>query len=455
MSTVLDPADAFVELYDQLTGTDESAIAAALGRSADIDEVRTTVLAQGGLPDDLGAEPLITLFGLDDSLLTVMTELNRASDTNRHGLLRQVQKRLLRSRRLDSGAHGGALLPRRAAATRQGPPDYLVDALVSCVRVPPAEWARVRFVALPGRADLPPKHRLTASQLSVATLAGAESFDQFDIGPVTRAGTLGYKLAPNPAKFDAARVAELVSSIDGSGAQVAVLPEGLLDDAVLAEWRTALRSSHKSACRWVLLGSGPVGGGVPPANRAVLVDRFSGKSLLEQDKRGRFNLRPDHIEHYEMKALLPADEMHVEDIAIGTELVVLESAVGRFCVLVCEDLARLVQDGSFLRAVGPSHVLVPIFSSEILRKEWEEKNANDLSRQIGSTVVVVNSLAVPLARETAGNLVGDEWWSSFVQIAHDPDVGYGHTEGCLTRSPTEASVFKLPPAPGDAAPDSP
>lgn len=183
----------------------------------------------------------------------------------------------------------------------------------------------------------------------------------------------------------------------------------------------------------------------------MLIHRQTGDAILTQDKRDRFNLRPDHVAAYQLRHRLPDDEVYVEDILPGGQLSVCESAVGRLCVLVCEDLDRLVQDGELLRSVGVSLVLVPIFSQEIIEGNWETSKASDLARQVGSTVVVANSLAIARAREAIG-LVGPDWMTSFARVAMDPDVGYGHVVPGRANSRAEAVVFAIAGGADDAVP---
>lgn len=227
MSTVLDPAAVVKELIDDLVNVSYADVAKAAGSVAGVEAVRKAVLAAEGVPDDLGGEPLIRLFGIDLALLTVVPEFSTAHSSALGGWMGVVQTRLLRYKRFDDPKSGnGALLPRRAATTRQGPPDYLVDALASCVRVPKHHWDRIVWSAVPRRLDLPPWSRLNAQRLAVATIAASEDLEDFIVEPVRDGDYLGYRLGPDPARFDDARINELAAAIDTSGAVVAVLPEG-------------------------------------------------------------------------------------------------------------------------------------------------------------------------------------------------------------------------------------
>jgi len=152
--------------------------------------------------------------------------------------------------------------------------------------------------------------------------------------------------------------------------------------------------------RWVLIGSGP--GLDACGNTAVLLDRHSGEEIGRQGKRSRFNIDPDMVASWRMPMAPAALQEGVEP---DPQITVFESKAGRYVISICEDLTRTRHD-SILSAVGPSHVLVPIFSSEISPGRWEERAADSAARNIGATVVVSNSLVVPLARAAGGRISG-------------------------------------------------
>jgi hypothetical protein len=71
--------------------------------------------------------------------------------------------------------------------------------------------------------------------------------------------------------------------------------------------------------------------------------------------------------------------------------------------MICEDLARTVEQAPLTAAVNASRVLVPIFSDLMTEYYWEHRGARQLATNIGSDVVVSNSRVVANAQ---GKLTG-------------------------------------------------
>ena len=81
-------------------------------------------------------------------------------------------------------------------------------------------------------------------------------------------------------------------------------------------------------------------------------------------------------------------------------------------MLVCEDLARIVDLAGPLRSHGISHVFSPVFSKETRAHHWEHQKAKEWANETGALVIVANSLVVARLMDPVG-----PWGTA---MAHSP-----------------------------------
>ncbi|MFC4911300.1 hypothetical protein [Actinomadura gamaensis] len=320
-----------------------------------------------------------------------------------------ITVRYLVEGRFDSGAAGGALLPRCALPGRPEGMRTLPD-FFGVHRVPPDLWRRIDHKRLPAVHD---PHLPRDEPIEVGCAPLMESYDDVRIDFGERAGRTVYRLRPSGSASVRARIRTIVRRLDEAGARIAVLPEATLTDGLLDAWKEAAfdTASRDGSLRLLLVGSGPVGGGDPPPNRAVLIDRWTGTELLVQDKMSPFVLGTQQMRDWALPGAPDAGTAE-EDIEPGTTVRLLDSSLGRLAVLICEDLSRADRWDRELMAAGASHLLVPIFSKPILRYRWEEQNAQRQVNTLGAWVVVANSLVV--ANGTAPGPADGERYSCLV-----------------------------------------
>jgi predicted amidohydrolase len=79
----------------------------------------------------------------------------------------------------------------------------------------------------------------------------------------------------------------------------------------------------------------------------------------------------------------------------------------RIAILICEDLAKLLDIAPVVRDLGVSHVLTPVFSRPLQEHRWEQSAAAVHARETGTAVIVSNSLVMSriLARKGGTALV--------------------------------------------------
>ncbi len=399
-----DPADLFIRLYDALPdhrfqgwqATDWHRDPAVRRRA---DEICETVLALGRLDPDLTEEIIeadgdrgrfAILLGLDAALAYASPYSPYHDAPALSGVLIQY----LTEGRLNSDERDGALLPRCAFPGR--PLGRRTKAEFFGVhRVPPAEWERIDHSVLPAVNDA---HFNRDEPVTIGCAPVLETFDDVEIGFEHRYDMTLYRLRPVDSDAVRKRIRTIVRRLDEAGARIAVMPEIALSDGLLEHWKevaydTAGRDRDQHPLRYIMLGSGPLGPGDPPPNRAVLIDRWTGEELLVQDKLSGFTLDQDQMRLWRLPGA-PESGTADEHIQPGTRVSVLDMALGRLAVLICEDLTRSIGWERELLACGVSHLLVPIFSKPILRYRWEQQGAERQIATLGSWVTVANSLVV-------------------------------------------------------------
>ncbi|MCP2341840.1 hypothetical protein [Actinomadura rupiterrae] len=451
-----DPADLFVRLYDELP--------AELHRSWDPgawyekDQVRRAAaalrerIAADGALDPAETAALVAAEG-DQGRFTLLLALDGAlALANPYGpfydasAMTGITIRYLVDGRFDTGAAGGALLPRCALPGRPEGMRTLPD-LFGVHRVPAHLWNGIEHTQLPAVHD-PHLPRDEPVEIGCAPLM--ETFDDVRIEFGERAGRQVYRLKPSDTAEVRSRIRTIVRRLDEAGARIAVLPEATLTDGLLDEWKEAAFDTARRGgpLRLLMVGSGPLGsgapgggapgdgapgggapggsapGGGPPPNRAVLIDRWTGEELLVQDKMSPFVLGEQQMRGWALPGHPDAGTAE-EDIAPGAAVRLLDCSLGRLAVLICEDLNRADRWDRELMAAGASHLLVPVFAKPILRFRWEEQNAQRQVNTLGAWVVVANSLVV-------GN-----------GIPPDPAEGERHT--CLVAGPDGAARLDYAP----------
>ncbi|GAB3730341.1 hypothetical protein GCM10027598_52460 [Amycolatopsis oliviviridis] len=392
----MDPADAFVNLYDGLRNIPGDTLSdwSEVARVRDIedavkDEVRATgLLAEewiSGFPDD--QKSFGVLLGLDLALL------DANADTSQPGnrALDYLQVRLEMNGRLNDET-GGMLLPCRTFPRRPNRDPESLDDFVHLLRIPPYVSVNLQLTRVAAVRDLP-RSPLRIAQLPLL----AEPADLRWEKDHPDGGF--YTVAPDSARLGD-RIAKALNVLDRSGAALAILPEGCLDDSILERWREQLRATprpEESSLTWLLLGTGPVTAAGPapgsnrPPNRAVLVHRNGWvEPMLTQDKMSGFCFTVEKQKEYEIEL---GGVKRDERISHDSLITVLESRAGRFAIQVCEDFTR-PERHQHLIAVGVTHVLVPVLAAPMWKKGWQAEAGQRLAVHLGAKAAVSNGLAI-------------------------------------------------------------
>jgi predicted amidohydrolase len=393
----MDPADAYVRLYDVLIGCSGALLEQWWDEGERIvGEVSREVESAGHLPDALMPDPLIptprawaVLRGLDIALRGGDPDIDTLAK-RQFGYLRT---RLKQSGRLNE-ATNGMLLFRRARAARPAARDTLDDFL-HLLRVPADRSAHIHVKVVREVDDLTDpglggdSERQAPLQLAQLPLL-AESNDIVWMLPDN-----SYHVRPKDHLVG--HLSSALHALDASTAAIALLPEASLSDTLVAEWTRLLQTTKPpphSRLTWLLIGTGPVTEFAAasacnrPPNRAVLLHR-SGKVLLTQDKRFGFTFTHSQQEDYG----IDLERTRTEYLAQGIETTLLESHYGRFGVLICEDVTRHAAQHDVISA-GATHLFVPVFAAAMWNAGWQAKMATILAEEAGAKSAVSNGLAI-------------------------------------------------------------
>jgi predicted amidohydrolase len=407
-----DPADAFAILYDNASTDPFRDPARIAGWRRNVEFKALSASARDAVWSGDSVQPFVDgLSGSTDpdrDYIAILVGIDRAFEDAHPGrrpaarLVGHVT-RYVREGRFSSDAIGGAVLPRFVRPADEPVGAASIDDLLQAImRVPLDVWSAHQLRPLD--IDLDARELMSGPLAACAPMVG--ELDELDRSVVTRHGHRSYRIAPNRPVELAKRLSKILDRFDRSRAVLGVLPELTLTPAILDAWVDLIRRTSRpvdSRLRMILVGTGHLTADVPPANRAVLLDRDTGYILATQDKIHGFTLEPEHLREWHLDPPLGAGRID-EHMRGGAGLVFLESRAGRLVILICQDLGEPVAMGPVVKAFGASHIMTPVLSKPTLAHRWEHGAANDFIHAVGSTVIVTNSLAV--GSPAAGTLIG-------------------------------------------------
>jgi hypothetical protein len=317
------------------------------------------------------------------------------------GWFGRYRQNLMTLKRYNADAGDGYVLPRRCFPTRPQPvPDHVSEyfqSLMLVERVPD----HLHFAAI--ESDLDFKNRIRSeATIEVGCVPFLDHFGELEIRRVERADawySIQAKDDDDWAGHWHERCTEALANLDQSGVHIGMLPELALTDEILRSWKRILQDTPRprtSRLEWVLVGTGPLT--ADPAfdqqpNRAVLLHRRTGKTIMWQDKCEPFTLTDAQVDAWQLTAQL-SDGPLAEWMRDSKERYVLDTRMGRIAILVCEDLSRMLPVGAELALLGPTHLFIPIFAPPIIRHRWQEQSALQFANTVGSVSVVANSQVV-------------------------------------------------------------
>jgi predicted amidohydrolase len=375
-------------------------------------------------------DTFIALRGLDLALCRVNPRL-RGGERTPVPLL-ELESRLRRTGRLSTDATVGALIPELTLRDQSGPPTHKRDLLQYVRRVPAASWERTDLQLIAPSKHLRRRDLRDGLEVACVPVIADPNEMLFAIRD-TPAGPV-YRIAPRDLAHTRARVGEIVSALDGSAIHLALAPELTLTPQLLEVWQAELRSCRSRHLRYVLVGTGNIDPiGVRAANRAVLLDGGTGAVLGHQAKLFPFTMTTTITDRWQLRPLL-GDGPLAEDLQPApTRMTVFELGAVRMAILICEDLNKPFDVGPLARDLGISLLLVPVFSRPIQAYHWEQTAGATHAREIGTTVVVANSLVM-------ASVIGTADPATALVVPSQGSALLGHARG-----PADLARFRLLP----------
>jgi hypothetical protein len=338
--------------------------------------------------------------------------------THEHGRLGPYRRKFRRTRCYYGDKSWGYVLPRRTYPTRPQPvpddlPGYL-DSLMWVDQIPDHIHLRVLIEPELDFAEEIREEAIEAGQIEIGCVPFINDLGELRLTPLDRADrwySIRLRRGGDSSEGQGwdqlwrERGRQVLVNLDRSGVHIGILPELALTDDLLAWWQRTLGTTPRppgSRLQWLLVGTGPLSvapPGEPPPNRAVLLHRDSGKEILHQDKCEPFTLTQKQIEAWRLEGLEPGPR--AEWMRDTRDRHVLDAWAGRFAVLVCEDLSRVMPVGTDLSKVGPTHLFIPVFAPPVARHRWQQQSTVHFAHTVGSVSVVANSQAVKALDEDA------------------------------------------------------
>lgn len=205
------------------------------------------------------------------------------------------------------------------------------------------------------------------------------------------------------------RICDMTEAMIDQGAGLIVLPELVTSASAVAHLLDTLRSKARTDGSLIVAGTGPSAISSPTNNRPyneAVVMTASGEELYRQRKLNPFNMAADRMDQCQIaRAAGFEDKNHLEDCAMGTELVVCDIiGLGRVVVLICEDIEQEHPGGTVCQRTFPDWIVTPILDVKLEFGRWTHRRAIEIARKTLSRVVVSCSATLTVRKEGYGKL---------------------------------------------------
>ena len=296
---------------------------------------------------------------------------------------------VLAIRRTFSKQARGRVIP---AAARSGFGNSPRKFFQNLLRIPDGKDWSVDYRAPPSVFHKPPQTPLT-----IGFIPAVQHQDEVVWGVHRRCFTV--KLAKKHEKRVIARVLEGLDWLLRQKADVIIIPELVSSAALRKEVSAWLLEKAPSQPIMVVCGSEAVASKSVTGftNRAFILGP-SGRMLWTQDKHHQYRLTAKDIQRLGLTASLGRDARNEVGTSTHRSVTICDiPGAGRFCVLVCEDLARDDPGQVTLRLFEADMVIVIVMDGTFLESSWRNRNGLNLAQDPGTRIAIGNSRAL-LAR---------------------------------------------------------
>jgi len=216
------------------------------------------------------------------------------------------------------------------------------------------------------------------------------------------------KLAKKHEKRVIARVLEGLDWLSDKQADVIIIPELVSSEALREAVKEWLLTKAPSQPLMVVCGSEAVASESVTGftNRAFILGP-SGRRLWEQDKNHQYSLTSRDMAKFDLTASLGNEPMNEVGTSTHRSVTICDIAgAGRFCVLVCEDLARDDPGPEALRLFGVDMVIVIVMDSTFRESGWRNRGGLTLTQEPGTRIAIGNSRALLARLSSSGSAKG-------------------------------------------------
>ncbi len=239
-------------------------------------------------------------------------------------------------------------------------------------------------------------------ELRFALIPLAERVDDLMMEPRVDGDRHWLDVRPNPGREErlAEKAGQALRIAAEERAQIAVLPELVVSPPVRFAIvgtlkRLVSETAAESPLQMVVAGSGlteerHAKSGLP-FNECVVFGR-EGQELWRQRKLNHYPVESAVLEKCGIE-VSDSEARYRERFHAGRELQVVDSALGRMVVLICQDLFEAEPGERILEQLRPDWAFSPVFDGEIRVGRWTHQRANPNAVRYGVSTIVVNSLS--------------------------------------------------------------
>ena len=248
---------------------------------------------------------------------------------------------------------------------------------------------------------LPERHDIQwtgETTLRVALIPLAERADDLELKTSDK---YGGRLFVRPREDELARRAgDALRQAESEGAHLALFPEFAVSPAINQAIGKTIREIFADAggepnLRLVVAGSGLTDmthdeSGLPFNESTVY--GHGGRELWRQQKLNHYAVPKRTVKSWDVEDVDAVE--YREAFHQGRELHVVDSALGRMTVLICQDLWEDEPSHRLVSQLRPDWIFCPVMDSEIQVGRWSHQRAYPLADRYGVSTVVANSLTL-------------------------------------------------------------